>query len=153
MKKTATTITVQNTSSVKATGEHFNGNAKHVFCITTGEVFASVTDAAKAVGSSQNNLSAHLAGITNHCKGKRFCFISKVTEHLDEIASEFRIRNEKVAAYDKIIAKQAAIKKANEEFAKHKENIERLRAQLEKETASMQAAEAQLNALTETNAA
>ena len=153
MKKTATTITVQSESKVKATGEHFNGNAKPVFCITTGEVFASVTDAAKAVGSSQNNLSAHLAGITSHCKGKRFCFISKVTEHLDEIASEFRIRNEKVAAYDKIIDKQAAIKKANEEFAKHKENIEKLRAQLEKETASMQEAEDQRNALTETNAA
>lgn len=153
MKKTATTITVQNTSSVKATGEHFNGNAKPVFCITTGEVFASVTDAAKAVGSSQNNLSAHLAGITSHCKGKRFCFISKVTEHLDEIAIEFRIRNAKVAAYDKILAEQEAVKKANEEFAKHKANVEKLRKQLEKETASMQAAEAQLNALTETNAA
>lgn len=151
MKKTATTITVQSESKVKATGEHFNGNAKPVFCITTGEVFASVTDAAKAVGSSQNNLSAHLAGITSHCKGKHFCFISKVTEHLDEIASEFRIRSKKVAAYDKIIAEQEAVKKANEEFAKHKANVEKLRAQLEKETASMQEAEAQLNALTETN--
>ena len=158
MKKTATTITVQSESKVKATGEHFNGNAKPVFCITTGEVFASVTDAAKAVGSSQNNLSAHLAGITSHCKGKRFCFISKVTEHLDEIAIEFRTRSEKVAAYDKILAEQEAIRKANEELArrkeeiaKHKENIKKLRAQLEKETASMQEAEAQLNALTETN--
>ena len=152
MKKTATTITVQSESKVKATGEHFNGNTKPVFCITTGEVFASVTDAAKAVGSSQNNLSAHLAGITSHCKGKHFCFISKVTEHLDEIASEFRIRSEKVAAYDKIIAEQEAVKKANEEFAKHKANIEKLRKQLEKEMASMQEAEAQLNALTETAA-
>ena len=158
MKKT-TTITVQGESKVKTTGEHFNGNAKPVFCITTGEVFASVVDAAKAIGSSQNNLSAHLNGITSHCKGKRLCFISKVTEHLDEIATEFRIRSEKVAAYDKILAEQEAAKRAaeelvrcKEELAKHKANIEKLRKQLEKETASMQEAEAQLNALTETNA-
>ena len=160
MKKTTTTITVQGESTIKATGEHFNGNSKPVFCITTGEVFASVTDAAKTIGSSLSNLSAHLTGITTHCKGKRLCFLSEVTEHLDEIASEFRIRSEKVAAYDKILAEQEAIRKANEELArrkeelaKHKANIEKLRKQLEKETASMHEAEAQLNALTENNVA
>lgn len=152
MEKT-TTIKVQNTSSVNATGEHFNGNAKPVYCISTGEIFASVTDAAKAVDSSVNNLSAHLTGITAHCKGKRLCYLSKVTEHLDEIASEFRIRNEKVKAYDKMIAEQEAIRKANEELAKHKANAEKLRTQLEKEMELWKAAEAQLNALTETNVA
>ena len=146
-------ITVTNESKVNATGEHFNGNAKPVYCISTGEIFASVTDAAKAIGSSTNNLSAHLTGITAHCKGKRLCYLSKVTENLDEIASEFRIRNEKVAAYDKFLAEQEAIRKANEELAKHKANAEKLRTQLEKEMELWKAAEAQLNALTETNVA
>lgn len=146
-------ITVTNESKVNVVGEHFNGNAKPVYCISTGEIFASVTDAAKAIGSSTNNLSAHLTGVTSRCKGKRLCYLSKVTENLDEIASEFRIRNEKVAAYDKFLAEQEAIKKANEELAKHKANAEKLRTQLEKEMELWKAAEAQLNALTGTNVA
>ena len=146
-------IKLQSDSKVNAVGEHFNGNAKPVYCISTGEIFASVTDAAKAIGSSTNNLSAHLTGVTSHCKGKRLCYLSKVTEHLTEIASEFRIRNEKVKAYDKMIAEQEAIRKANEELAKHKANAEKLRTQLEKEMELWKAAEAQLNALTETNVA
>lgn len=152
-------ITVTNKSEIIAQGQSINGNRKPVFCITTGEIFASVIDTAKAIGSAQSTLSTHLAGITAHCKGMRFCFLSEVTEHLDEIATEFRIRNEKVEAYNKILAEQEAIRKANEErerrkeeLAKHKANIKKLRAQLEKETASMQEVEAQLNALTETAA-
>ena len=144
-------ITVTNDSKVNATGEHFNRNAKPVYCISTGEIFASVTDAAKAIGSSTNNLSAHLTGVTSHCKGKRLCYLSKVTENLNEIASEFRIRNEKVAAYDKFLAEQEAIRKANEELAKHKANVESLRKRLAEEQALMLEAEEKLNTLTETN--
>ncbi len=157
--KNTTTIKVQGESKVTAKGISTNGNRKYVFCITTGEIFTSVKDTAKAIKSSQSNLSAHLAGLTAHCKGMRLCFLSDVTEHLDEIASEFRIRSEKVAAYDKILAEQEAIRKANEELArrkeelaKHKANIKKLRKQLERETASMQEAEAKLNALTGTAA-
>jgi DNA repair exonuclease SbcCD ATPase subunit len=150
-----TTIKVQDKSEMRATGHHTNKNAKPVFCISTGEVFASVFDAAESVSSSHSNMSWALTQRMKTCKGKRWCFVSEIPEHLEEIANNMRARESKIKAYDAIIAEQEAIKKANEELAKRKAdvekrkaNVEKLRAQLEKETASMHEAEEKLNELT-----
>lgn len=139
------TINIRRATNVKAVGHHINGNSKPVFCITDGAVYASVIDAAEKTGATQSNMSAAVTGKIKTCKGKRYCFISNVMEHLDEIAENLKIRNEKVAAYDAMIAEQNAKKMAKENLAKHQANIEALRLKLEREMALMQEAEALCN--------
>jgi hypothetical protein len=138
------TVKVQGESKMKAVGTHTNGNSKPVFCLTTGEVFASALDAAESVGVKSSTMSYALQDATHICKGKRFCFVADIVEHLDEMVEHIR----KAKEYDKIIAEKEAINKANANLEKHKANIEKLRAQLEKETASMHKAEATLAKLT-----
>lgn len=105
------TINIRRATNVKAVGHHINGNSKPVFCITDGAVYASVIDAAEKTGATQSNMSAAVTGKIKTCKGKRYCFISNVMEHLDEIAENLKIRNEKVAAYDAMVAQENAKRK------------------------------------------
>ena len=142
------TVKVQGESEMKALGHHTAKNAKPVFCISTGEVFTSVYDAAESVGASNSSMSWALTQRMKTCKGKRWCFISEIPEHLEEIANNMRAREIKVKEYDKIIAEREAVNKANADLAKHKANIEKLCVQLEKETASMHEAEEVLAKLT-----
>ena len=45
---------------------------KKIRCLDTGEIFESITSAAKSIGVSQSTLSVHLIKKTHDCKGKRF---------------------------------------------------------------------------------
>jgi len=139
------TINIRRATNVKAVGHHVNGNSKPVFCITDGSVYASVIDAAEKTGATQSTMSAAVTGKIKTCKGKRYCFVSNVMEHLDEISTNINVRNEKVKAYDAIIAKENAKKEAAERFAMHKAKYAELRAKLEKEERLMQEAEALCN--------
>ena len=139
------TINIKRAANVTAVGHHTNKNSKPVFCITDGAVYASATDAAEKIGVDPSTMSSAVTGKTGNCKGKRYCFVANVMEHLDEISEHLKIRNEKVAAYDAMIAEQNAKKEAQENFAKHKAKCEELRAKLEKEIALMQEAEALCN--------
>lgn len=139
------TINIKRAANVTAVGRHTNGNSKPVFCITDGAVYASVTDAADKVGVYPGVMSYAVSGKTRTCKGKRYCFIADVMEHLDEIAENLKVRNAKVAAYDAMVAEQNAKREAQENLAKHKARCEELRAKLEKEMALMQEAESIVN--------
>lgn len=135
------TINIKRAANVTAVGHHTNGNCKPVFCITDGAVYASVTDAAEKNGVHPVNMSNVVTGKTKTCKGKRYCFVASVMDHLDEISENLKIRNEKVASYDAMIAEQNAKREAQENLAKHKAKCEELRARLEKEMALMKEAE------------
>lgn len=52
---------------------------KHVLCVETGETFISTTEAAKALGLSQSNVSAVARGVRKHTKGYHFKYIEEVT--------------------------------------------------------------------------
>jgi hypothetical protein len=135
------TINIRRATNVTAVGHHINGNCKPVFCITDGAVYASVTDAAEKTGSTVGTMSAAVTGKIKTCKGKRYCFIAGVMEHLDEISKNIKVRNEKISAYDAMIAEQNAKKEAQENLAKHKAKCEELRVKLEKEMELLQKAE------------
>lgn len=136
------TINIQKATNVTAIGVQRNANAKPVFCITDGSVYASVTDAAEKNGVTVGMISTAISGKTKTCKGKRFCFISEVMNHLEEISTNINARNEKAAAYDAMIAEQNAKREAQANLAKHQANIEALRLKLEREMALMQEAQA-----------
>lgn len=129
-------------------GIHTTYNNKPVMCITTGEVFASVTDAAHSVDSSIGTLSCALRH-NRPLKGKKYCFVARVTEHLDELMESARERDEKVSAYNEMMAHKEKIKTAKSKLAEHKANVEELRRRLDEETERMNNAETELRALYE----
>lgn len=84
-----------------------NRNCKPVFCITTGEVFPSLTDAAAMNNVTVSAMSLATSKKNKICKGKRFCLVSELSMHeLTELAEAMRTSAEKAAKYDAIIAEK-----------------------------------------------
>lgn len=100
------TITVQNASEIKAQGIHRNRNAKPVICLDTGEVFTSATDAAKAAGAHLSTMVWNLTERQKTCRGKRYCYLSKLNEHLDEFTDTVQVLYEKANKYDELVARK-----------------------------------------------
>ena len=65
------TITITKATNLNAVGRHTNGNSKPVFCISTGIIYASVTDAAVNAGVSGAVMSCAVTNKIRPCKGKR----------------------------------------------------------------------------------
>jgi hypothetical protein len=141
------TITTKKTSTITVEGTHTNKNCKPVFCITTGAIYASVSDAASINGVTLVSMSGHLNGRYNSCKGKKFCLVSNMAEYADEIAQSMCTKNAKAIAYDNIITEQNRIKEANEKLRRHRETCEKLRQQMEAEMKALEDAEAEVKSL------
>lgn len=127
-----------------AIGERKRGNSKSVFCITDGSFYARVTDAANTAGVSVPTMCQALSGKSRTCRGKRYCYVSDVMMHLDEISENLKIRNEKIAAYDAIVGREEAQRKAKEKFENQKAKREKLLAQLAETEALMKEAEEEM---------
>lgn len=141
------TINLQNCSNVTVNGHHSHKNCKPVYCITTGEIYASALDAAEANGVTHPTMSNVLTGKSKTCNGKRFCFVSKMMEYLEEINEANRSRVAKVAAYDADIERRNAIAKAQEKVDKCKANIESFNQRLYAEAGLLVEAENELKRL------
>ena len=109
-----TNITLHNRTEVKAQGKHINGNSKLTVCITTGEVFASMLDAAEKENINPSCISIAIKNVDKGatCKGKRYCRASDVIFYLDEISRNINEREEKAAAYDALMAEEKAAREA-----------------------------------------
>lgn len=134
-------ITITKQSNAQAIGTRSHGCCKPVMCITTGKVYASASDAAEEIGVSLSVLCHAARGAIRTCKNKRWCYVSHVMEHLDEIAENIRIREEKVAAYDKIVGKE----QRKQELAEREAKLAAMKAKLEKEAAAIAAEKAELD--------
>lgn len=133
-------ITITKQANANAIGHRSNGNCKPVYCITTGEVYASATDAAEKLGISLTVLCHAASGKLKTAKGKRYCYVQHIMQHLEEIAKNTRVREEKVAAYDKIVGAE----KRKQELVARKAKLVAMQAKLEKEAAAIAAEEAAL---------
>ena len=118
--------------NIKAHGIHTNKNSKLVFGITDGIIYASVTDAADAVGISVGDMSKALSR-NKLVRGRKFCFVAEINDHLEEISSHINTQRPKAIAYDDMVARKEAVRKANESLERHRANCEKLRARLAKE--------------------
>lgn len=147
------TVNIQNASNVTVVGTHDHKNCKGVYCITTGEVYASVMDAAKANNMTQGAMSAAIAHGSVCRNGNKFCFVSRIIEHLDEIAVNNRARTMKVNAYDEVMARREVIRKAEDKLAKHRAKVEELRQMLNDEMELMADADIELQKLQKQDAA
>ena len=134
-------ITITKNSTVKAIGQARNGNSKPVFCITTGEIYTSATDAAKELGVSLAVLCLAASGKLKTCKGERYCYVKDIMPNLNEICEYARARKEKVVAYDKIVATE----QRKQSLADRKAKLAKMQAKMEKEAALIAQEEAALN--------
>lgn len=136
------TINIQKASNVTVIGRHGARHCKAVYNITTGDMYASVIDAANALGVSQGAVSLALDDEQRRtCKGMRLCFQTKMMEHLEEIMEQNRIRAQKVAAYDADIERRNAIAKAEEDVNKLEAKVAELRRQLEEAESNLKLAQ------------
>lgn len=113
-----TTLNIHNETNINAKGTHANGTNKPVICIETGEIFASITDAAKHCETTIWSISNVVRGKQKTAAGKRFCYLSKATENLDILTSQISKLNadaEDARKWREYQAEQEAIRKAEEE--------------------------------------
>ena len=110
-------VNIQNEANIKAKGEHTQKAAKPVICIDTGEVYTSTTDAAASAGVHVTTMSAVCLGKIRTANGKRYCYLSRVTESLDAIVTRLRETSsieEDAKRWQAYQAEQEAIRKAEE---------------------------------------
>lgn len=134
-------ITITKQANAQAIGHRSNGNCKPIICITTGAIYASATDAAEKIGVSQSVLSMAAVGKIRTVKGKRYCYVQNVMQYLEEICENTRIREEKVAKYDKIVNTQ----RRKDALEERKAKLEAMKAKLAKEAAAIAAEEQALD--------
>ena len=111
-------INIQNEANIKAKGELNCHRCKPVICIDTGEVFTSCADAAEHAGVHISTVSACCTGKIRTANGKRYCYLSRVTENLDSIVTRLRETSaieEDAKRWQAYQAEQEAIRKAEEE--------------------------------------
>ena len=135
-------VKIHNQSNVNANGTKSNGNCKPVYCITTGMIYASVADCAKDLDVNQSTVSYALLGKLRTVKGKRVCFLSKITEHFDEITKCVTEINIKASHYDAIVERQNAKQRAYDTLAARKQSVAKLQEKLNHELYLLAEAEA-----------
>ena len=147
------TINIHNEANIKANGEHTKKNAKAVICIETGEVYVSATDAAEKIGVHPSAVSLVCLGKSQTCKGKHYCYLSRVTENLDSIVTRLRETaavEEDAKRWQAYQAEQEEKRKAEEkrqaEIAKADAKVER--CQTIRDRIAAQLAEAERNLMT-----
>lgn len=141
-----TTLNIHNETTIKAKGTHTMRNNKPVICVDTGEVFASITDAAEHLGVRSTNISKVVTGVYKTCKGMRFCLLSRATENLDILTGQIRTLNadaEDARKWREYQAEQEAIRKAEEDRIRAEQEriaaIEKAKADREERKAKLEA--------------
>lgn len=123
-----------------------NRNCKPVLCITTGEVFPSLTDAAATNNVTVSAMSLATSKKNKICKGKRFCLVSELNMHeLTELAEAMRTSAEKAAKYDAIIAERNHKAEVVKRLERFKTKYADLQREMEITKQQLDAAEAELN--------
>ena len=111
------TINIQHHADINAKGDFNSRHCKPVICLETGDVYTSVTDAAKAIGCYSPDMSAHLTGRKRSIKGKHFCYMSNAMESLNAIVTRLRETSsmeDDARKWREYQAEQEAIRKAEE---------------------------------------
>jgi phage-related minor tail protein len=138
-------INIHDKADIHAEGNLNTKHCKPVICVDTGEVFTSMTDAAEAAGVSVGNMSCHLTGRYRTVKGKRYCYLSKVTESLDTIVTRLRETSSMEADAQKWREHQAEQERIRKAEEKRREEERKAEENRKAEIAKLQAKRASLN--------
>lgn len=162
-----TDIIINDKSTIKSIGEHTSGNCKPVVCITDNMTFNSVTDAAEYYNAWAIQISNVCTGKFRTFRGKRFCFLRDINQHLDEMMDDSRNMAKKIselerkatlwdtyqreqeakrkAEEERIKDAQFALERANEKLDRRKEIMECIDAQYQKAVRRMMEAEKEVH--------
>ncbi len=121
-------ISVQKESIIKGKGKRTNGNTNAVLCISTGEVFTSMSDAAEHYGVTTGNFSVACRTPNRTVKGKKFCYIKDINNHLHEVSDAIYKAN----MYDEYMTKEEKRKELVAEMDKWQSEVARLEYELYK---------------------
>ena len=121
-------VTIQKPAKMIAKGKRCNGNTNAVLCISTGQVFTSCSDAAEQNDVHIANMSNVCRGVQKTAKGKKFCYVKDINEHLDEVAESIRKAN----MYDELMTKEEKRKELLNEVNQHKANIFTIESEIAK---------------------
>ena len=140
------TINVNNNSTItEVLGNRTNRLCKPVINKTTGEVYASATDAAEAIGVTVNCVSYCCLGKIKSCKGNHLSYLSRTSENVDELTAQIRILNAKIAELEEDAAVGRAVREEQEAARKAEEErnaaIAKAEAKLERRRRIVAAAE------------
>lgn len=91
-------------------------NSKPVYCITTGEIFPSQKEAAKAFGVTSATISSCCTGRSKTVKGKQFCLVAEMPSHILEISDIMLKAQEAKEMNDKAMERIALLEKKNQEY-------------------------------------
>ena len=103
-------------------------NAKPVYCITDGKIYASVADAAIAEGTHLSNISCACRGKTSMANGKKWCFVKELQAHITDISSTMESLRNDAEKYRAIEAERQAKEQREEEHRKAQERVAALKA-------------------------
>lgn len=121
------TLNIHNETNINAKGTHTKGSNKPVICIDTGEIFASLMDAAEHYETTFCNISNVVRGKQKTAVGKRFCYLSRVTENIESLTSQINKLSsdaEDARRWREYQAEQAAIRKAREDIEMQRRKLE-----------------------------
>ena len=127
-------------------------NAKPVYCITDGNVYASCTDAAEAENIGIDSISMACRGKAKTAKGKQWCFVKDMPTHVldisnatKELIKDAKIYRKQEADRKAKEAHKQAMHKLEEKIIKRKLDIQEMQEQLEKEQQMYEAMEKEFN--------
>lgn len=144
------TLNVNNNVTINETlGHHTHHCCKPVINRTTGDIYASATDAAEMLGVDIRSVSLACLGKVKSCKGNRLEYLDRTSGNVSSLAAEIRrlyAENEQLKADAKIgraiREKQEAKRKAEEErnaaIAKLEAKLERRKRIVERVDAEYQ---------------
>ena len=95
-------IIIHRKAVVRGKGKSCNGNTNSVICLSTGDVLTSCRDAANHAGVTSGFMSNVCRGNSESAKGKKYCYVKDIDEHLDEVAESIR----KAVMYDEHMTKE-----------------------------------------------
>ena len=127
-------------------------NAKSVYCITTGNVYASTIDAGIGEHCTQSGVSSVCRGKNKTCNGKQFCFVKDMPAHVLDISNATNSSYKDAVKYRAIEAErkakeehQQAMNKLAEKIVKHKLDLQEMQEKLEMEQQMLKAMESEYN--------
>lgn len=101
-------------------------NAKPVYCITDGKIYASVADAAIAEGTHLSNISCACRGKTSMANGKKWCFVKELQAHITDISSTMESLRSDAEKYRAIEAERQEKERRQADYEKAKEKLNKL---------------------------
>lgn len=111
-----TTLKIQNAAYVnEANGIKRHRNAKPIMCVETGEIYASLTDAALAIGVSISYISNSIPKGWR-VKGNRYIYLSQINEHIGSIGTRINVVNKNCADLEFKANKVPALEQRNQEL-------------------------------------